>query len=174
MSDSAAPWTLARQAPVRGVSQARILFLLLRIFPTQGSNPHLSHLPRWQDFLPLSPTWEASCGYHPQRPSPDEHKQGAPSHTSPLSNERHSPAFFLPPPGPCSWPGSAQGHSKPGLGSPSPTWSLPRSRAPLLPHRLSSIPRAGGPALPPRPSRLLENRKPPQCVMSIKTKMHPD
>ena len=178
MSDSLqphGPWP-ARLPPVGFLKQES--FFPPADLPDVGIKP--VSLTPWQDFLPLSPTWEAPCGYHPQRPSLDEHKQGAPSHTSPLSNKRHSPAFFLPPPGPCSWPesaqgpGSAQGHSKPGLGSPSPTWSLPRSRAPLLPHRLSSIPRAGGPVLPSRPSSLLENRKPPQCVMSIKTKMHPD
>lgn len=142
--------------------------------PNAGIKPASLTPPALAGFFTTEPHLGSLMWLSPQRPSPDEHKQGAPSHTSPLSNERHSPAFFLPPPGPCSWPGSAQGHSKPGLGSPSPTWSLPCSRAPLLPHRLSSIPWAGGPALPPRPSRLLENRKPPQCVISIKTKMHPD
>ena len=59
MSDSfATPWTVACHAPLQeedfsgkntGVG---CHFLLQRIFPTQGSNPHL---PRWQvDSLPLS------------------------------------------------------------------------------------------------------------------------
>ena len=52
---SLTPWTIARQASssVLGISQAvGCHFLLLRIFPTQRSNPCLLH---WQaDSLPLS------------------------------------------------------------------------------------------------------------------------
>ena len=96
MSNSAAPWTLARQAPVRGVSQARILFLLLRIFPTQGSNPHLSHLPRWQDFLPLSPTWEASCGYHPNGlPRMNTSREPPRTHRPSATSGTRQPSFCL-------------------------------------------------------------------------------
>ena len=46
---------------VHGILQARILewvALLQGIFPTQGLNPHLLHLLRWQaGSLPVVPLW---------------------------------------------------------------------------------------------------------------------
>ena len=51
------PYTIALQAPLSGISQARVLEWVAvsfsrGIFPTQGSDPHLLH---WQvDSLPLS------------------------------------------------------------------------------------------------------------------------
>ena len=56
MSDSATPSTSLPGFSVHGLLQARVLewvaFSSSRIFPTQGSNPHLLH---WQvDSLPLS------------------------------------------------------------------------------------------------------------------------
>ena len=61
MSNSATPWTVARQAPEsiefsRQESWMGCHFLLQRIFPTQGSNPRLLYLLYWQvDSLPLAP-----------------------------------------------------------------------------------------------------------------------
>ena len=55
---------------VHGVLQARVLewgaiFLLQRIFPTQGSNPHLLHLLHWQvGSLPLSPPGKLCIHIH--------------------------------------------------------------------------------------------------------------
>ena len=51
VSDSAVPWTVAHQAPLSKDYPVKITgvgchFLLHRIFPTQGSNPHLLHC-RW-------------------------------------------------------------------------------------------------------------------------------
>ena len=52
MSDSETPWTIAHQAPLSmGIFQARIMGWVAmpssrEMFPTQGSNPGLSHC-RW-------------------------------------------------------------------------------------------------------------------------------
>ena len=57
----ATPWTIAHQAPLSmGFSSQEYWSGLLcpspGIFPTQGSNPHLSHLRHWQvSSLPLAP-----------------------------------------------------------------------------------------------------------------------
>ena len=62
MSDSAIPWTVARQAPLSmGFSRqeywSKLRALLQGIFPTQGSNLHLLHLLHWQvGSLSLAPS----------------------------------------------------------------------------------------------------------------------
>ena len=60
VTNSATPWTVARQAPLfmelsRQEYWSRLPFPT-GIFPTQGSNLCLLHLPHWQDdSLPLCP-----------------------------------------------------------------------------------------------------------------------
>ena len=53
VSDSATPWTVAHQAPLHGIAQARVgcHSLLQGIFPVQEWNLCLLH---WPDSLPLS------------------------------------------------------------------------------------------------------------------------
>ena len=71
VSDSATPWTVARQAPLSWDSPGKKTgvschFLLQGIFLTQGSNLHLLCLLHWQeDSLPLH---HLDSGYLPQGP----------------------------------------------------------------------------------------------------------
>ena len=58
----AIPWTVACQAPLsmRFSRQVGCCALYQGIFPTQGLNPHLLCLPRWQEgSLPLAPPGES-------------------------------------------------------------------------------------------------------------------
>ena len=55
-------WTAARQAPWDSPGKSTGVgchFLLQRIFPTQGSNPHLLHLQHHRQILYHLATWEA-------------------------------------------------------------------------------------------------------------------
>ena len=79
---------------VHGISQARILEWVAMpssrgIFPTQGSNPHLLHLPHWQaDSLPLAPPRKPQCTLESALKSQASGGQRIKTHLP--------PGFFLP------------------------------------------------------------------------------
>ena len=69
MSDSVAPWTVARQAPLpmevsREEYWSGVQFPTQEIFRAKGLNPHLLHLLHWQvDSLPRVPPGKPSMKY---------------------------------------------------------------------------------------------------------------